>query len=226
MDDSYLSRQPNNAPRCQYAPPQLPSLNFGSHSRENHHYDPVHETRPWHTNAGTNNPNRPTFQPQHGVPQWQSTPFAPVHSWEGFTDFHPGGQSYNSDISDRQRARGGPVGGVSNSPWNGGFEPMSFGYNAPPPTEPGSTTNNHHANANPSGGREFSRDSGWSFSARPRLTMDDLNRAQAARNDAPPLLHDHTANQRMGVGQNVVENTSVRSSQPSSLTSEQRSSSQ
>jgi hypothetical protein len=223
MDDSHLNRQPNNAPRCQYAPPQLPSLNFGPHSREHNHYDPVHETRPWHTNPSTNLPNRPTFQSLHSVPQWQSTPFAPVHTWEGFGEFHPGGQSYNPDIYG-QRPRGGPVGGVSNSPWNGGFEPLPFGYNAPQ-TELGNTTINNPV-SHQSGAREISRDSSWSASARPRLTMEDLNRAQAPRSDASPLLHDHTMNQRMGVGQAVAENTSVRPAQPPSLTSEQRTASE
>jgi hypothetical protein len=217
MDDSHPSRQQNNnASRCPYVPPpQLPSLNFGSHSRENQHYDPVHDTHSWHTSSSSNLPNRPNFTLPQNLPQWQSSPYAPVHSWD-FGEYHPGNQPYHSDVYG-QRARGGPAGGLSNSPWNGGFEPMSFGYSASQ-TELSNTTNTN-AISTPNTNRENPRPNGWNFSAaaRQRLTMEQLNnRSQPPRADVPPLLHDHTAGQRMGVSVSVAENTSVRPSQPPS----------
>jgi hypothetical protein len=120
---------PNTAPGCQYQPPQPSSniYNSGSQSRDDRHYDPVHDTSGWHPYSGVNSQSRPSFPPQppqSNFSQWATGAYTP--SWPRFGEIQPGAQGQGHDPSSH-RPQAGSM-GIPHASWEFQGHSLPYGY--------------------------------------------------------------------------------------------------
>ena len=148
MDDGHgQPAQITNAAQCQYQPHQAPnSTTFTSHSRDAHHYDPVHNTESWHGSGnGSQSRLSPPYAGTINTSQWTAPP---SYGWQGFGEAHRGSQGPDAVY---QQPSG--LMGTSHSPW---AEPRAY---EPHPTSFGYIPGMYSENGGSSGSNDAARSS-------------------------------------------------------------------
>jgi hypothetical protein len=134
MDDGQASQQQGAAHQfqCQIPPSLRSSTNDflaarAVASRESQHYDPIHDPSGWYQPNNTNAQSRPPYTTHQSLTQWGAPTYAPIHSWQGFSDVQSGNQ-----LPDASSYRHQSFMGVGASPWaeGRGYDGASFGYSA------------------------------------------------------------------------------------------------
>jgi hypothetical protein len=133
--------------QCQQHQPQLSSTanTFMPQHRDNHPYDPVHDSSAWYPAPNTNAPARLSYTSPHNIPQWVPNTYTPLTSWQPFGSVQP--PSAQSPEPSNVRMRG-----FLDMSWEDtrAFSSASFGYptasnNHSTLVEPGTARNTAHA---------------------------------------------------------------------------------
>jgi hypothetical protein len=131
MDDQQ-SPPANAAHNCQYQHQQQQQRqhlqnpgSFTQHSRDAHHYDPVHNTESWYGPNGPGAQSRPVYAGMQNISHWGQNPYGPIPNWQGLGEAHAGTRG-----PDIRGYRQHPSFMGMGSPWGEprSYESLPFGY--------------------------------------------------------------------------------------------------